>query len=80
MQGLLSVTLILLAGCSVAAVMTAAFGVPTLLGYQQSFAAALGLTEQVMSALDMPAEIVERNISAMRHRPDSGNFAGSPSS
>lgn len=48
--------------------------------YQQSFAAALGLTEQVMSALDMPAEIVERNISAMRRRLDSGNFAGSPSS
>ena len=80
MLGLLSVTLILLAGCSVAAVMTAAFGVPTLLGYQQSFAAALGLTDQAMSALDMPAEIVERSISAMRHRPDSGNFAGSPSS
>lgn len=33
MQGLLSVTLILLAGCSVAAVVTAAFRVPTLLGY-----------------------------------------------
>lgn len=80
MQSLLSVTLILLVGCSVAAVVTAAFRVPTLLGYQHSFAAALGLTEQVMSALDMPAEIVERNISAMRHRPDSGNFAGSPSS
>ena len=55
MQSMLSVTLIMLVGCSVAAVVTAAFRVPTLLGYQQSFAAALGLTEQVMSALDMPA-------------------------
>ena len=53
---------------------------PNVRVYQQSFAAALGLTEQVMSALDMPAEIVERNISAMRRRLDSGNFAGSPSS
>ncbi len=80
MQDLLGATLILLAACSLAAVATAAFRVPALLGYQQSFAAALGLTEQVMSALDMPAEIVERNISAMRHRPDGDNFAGSPSS
>ena len=79
MQSMLSVTLIMLVGCSVAAVVTAAFRVPTLLGYQQSFAAALGLTEQVMSALDIPAEIGERNITAMLHSPASEKFAGSPS-
>lgn len=47
--------------------------------HQQSFAAALGLAEQVMSSLGMSAELVERNISAMRRRLDSGNVAGSPS-
>ena len=52
---------------------------PNVRVYQQSFAAAIGLAEQVMSTLGMSAELVERNISAMRRRLDSGNVAGSPS-
>ena len=52
---------------------------PNVRVYQQSFAAGLGLAEQVMSSLGMSAELVERNISAMRRRLDSGNVAGSPS-
>ena len=40
---------------------------PNVRVYQQSFAAAIGLAEQVMSSLGMSAEVVERNISAMRH-------------
>ncbi|CAJ0897796.1 Glutathione-regulated potassium-efflux system protein KefB [Ralstonia mannitolilytica] len=53
---------------------------PNVRVYQQSFAAALGLAEQVMTTLGMSAEMVERNISAMRRHLDSGGFAGSPSS
>ncbi len=52
---------------------------PNVRVYQQSFAAGLGLAEQVMSSLGISAELVERNISAMRRRLDSGNVAGSPS-
>ena len=52
---------------------------PNVRVYQQSFAAGLGLAEQVMSSLGMSAKLVERNISAMRRRLDSGNVAGSPS-
>ena len=52
---------------------------PNVRVYHQSFAAAIGLAEQVMSSLGMSAELVERNISAMRRRLDSGNVAGSPS-
>ena len=44
--------------------------------YQQSFAAALGLTEQVMLTLGMSVELVEGHISAMRRRLDSSRFQG----
>ena len=153
MQGLLGTTLILLAACSLAAMATAAFRVPALLGYlsvgvvlgpsvigviapgetlsflselgvalllfmvglefslghfwlarrtvlmagvlqmiavadaframpnvrvyQQSFAAAIGLAEQVMSTLGMSTELIEGHISAMRRRLDSSRFPGS---
>ena len=53
---------------------------PNVRVHQQSFAAAIGLAEQVMSTLGMSAEMVERNISAMRRHLDIGGFAGSPSS
>ena len=39
----------------------------------------LGWRNKVMSTLGMSAELVERNISAMRRCLDSGNVAGSPS-
>lgn len=156
MQGLLGTTLILLAACSLAAMATAAFRVPALLGYlsvgvvlgpsvigviapgetlsflselgvalllfmvglefslghfwlarrtvlmagvlqmiavadaframpnvrvyQQSFAAAIGLAEQVMSTLGMSTELIEGHINAMRRRLDSSRFPGSSSS
>ena len=52
---------------------------PNVRVYQQSFAAAIGLAEQVMSTLGMSTELIEGHISAMRRRLDSGNVAGSPS-
>jgi CPA2 family monovalent cation:H+ antiporter-2 len=48
--------------------------------YQQSFAAAIGLAEQVMSTLGMSTELIEGHISAMRRRLDSSRFPGSSSS
>ena len=52
---------------------------PNVRVYHQSFAAAIGLAEQVMSTLGMSTELIEGHISAMRRRLDSGNVAGSPS-
>lgn len=48
--------------------------------YQQSFAAALGLAEQVMQLLGMPADVINGNISEMRRGLDSTNVAGNNSS
>ncbi|EAA9172213.1 heat resistance system K+/H+ antiporter KefB-GI [Salmonella enterica subsp. enterica serovar Senftenberg] len=53
---------------------------PNVRVYQQSFAAAIGLTEQVMSTLGMSTELIEGHISAMRRRLDSNRFPGSSSS
>ena len=47
---------------------------------QRSFAAAIGLAEQVMSTLGMSTELIEGHISAMRRRLDSSRFPGSSSS
>ncbi len=41
--------------------------------YQQSFAAALGLAEQVMLLLGMPADVVDGRIGEMRHDLDNTN-------
>ncbi|HGN0572563.1 TPA: hypothetical protein ACKRK6_006485, partial [Pseudomonas aeruginosa] len=49
---------------------------PNVRVYQQSFAAGLGLAEQVMSSLGMSVELVEGHISAMRRRLDSSRFQG----
>ena len=53
---------------------------PNVRVYQQSFAAAIGLAEQVMSTLGMSTELIEGHISAMRRRLDSNRFPGSSSS
>ncbi|HGQ7437484.1 TPA: heat resistance system K+/H+ antiporter KefB-GI [Pseudomonas aeruginosa] len=53
---------------------------PNVRVYQQSFAAAIGLAEQVMSTLGMSTELIEGHISAMRRRLDSSRFPGSSSS
>ncbi|HBW1046097.1 hypothetical protein C4Y57_028205 [Klebsiella variicola] len=53
---------------------------PNVRVYQQSFAAAIGLAEQVMSTLGMSTELIEGHISAMRRRLDSSRFPGSLSS
>ncbi len=53
---------------------------PNVRVYQQSFAAATGLAEQVMSTLGMSPELIEGHISAMRRRLDSSRFPGSSSS
>lgn len=50
---------------------------PNVRVYQQSFAAAIGLAEQVMSTLGMSTELIEGHISAMRRRLDSSRFPGS---
>ncbi len=50
---------------------------PNVRVYQQSFAAAIGLAEQVMSTLGMSTELIEGRISAMRRRLDSSRFPGS---
>lgn len=47
---------------------------PNVRVYQQSFAAAIGLAEQVMSTLGMSTELIEGHISAMRRRLDSSRF------
>jgi CPA2 family monovalent cation:H+ antiporter-2 len=49
---------------------------PNVRVYQQSFAAAIGLAEQVMSTLGMSTELIEGHISAMRRRLDSSRFPG----
>ncbi|HBL0359309.1 TPA: heat resistance system K+/H+ antiporter KefB-GI, partial [Escherichia coli] len=53
---------------------------PNVRVYQQSFAAAIGLAEQVMSTLGMSTELIEGHISAMRRRLDSSRLPGSSSS
>ena len=53
---------------------------PNVRVYQQSFAAAIGLAEQVMSTLGMSTELIEGHISAMRRRLDSSRFPGNSSS
>ena len=53
---------------------------PNVRVYQQSFAAAIGLAEQVMSTLGMSTELIEGHISAMRRRLDSNRFPRSSSS
>ncbi len=49
---------------------------PNVRVYQQSFAAAIGLAEQVMSTLGMSTELIEGHISAMRRCLDSSRFPG----
>lgn len=53
---------------------------PNVRVHQQPFAAALGLTEQVLLTLGMSAELIEGHISAMRRHLDSSTLLGNPSS
>lgn len=66
--------------CRITTAADAFRAMPNVRVYQQSFAAAIGLAEQVMSTLGMSTELIEGHISAMRRRLDSSRFPGSSSS